>query len=254
MDLIVPPQIGAAGQNPVDQGASETPLIGEEHSSPGSSSPENLEGLTEKVGTLSLQVTRKNRCGVAKKRARKARLAKASTGNSGSSQPRLAPGGQPQILQKPSTSGVQHGRGPHAVELKSTESKGHPQGPNKRQQSAGGTPKGGQAKRPKQGGQLGYARATQEGLRVVVVHENYPDSQISKENFVDIQRAIVRLADELPEEEFTLRPVDSYWAKGAVIMVCHDEMTKDWLDARVPILAAWEGCRLKIMGLDALPT
>jgi hypothetical protein len=89
---------------------------------------------------------------------------------------------------------------------------------------------------------------------VVVVHENYPDSQISKENFVDIQRVIVRLADELPEEEFTLRPVDSYWAKGAVIMVCHDEMTKDWLDARVPILAAWEGCRLKIMGLDALPT
>jgi len=140
------------------------------------------------------------------------------------------------------------------VELKSTESKGHPQGPRKRQQSAGGTPEGGQAKRPKQGGQLGYARATQKGLRVVVVHKNYPESQISKENLVDIQWAIVQLADELPEEGFTPRPVDSYWAKGAAIIVCHDEMTKDWLDARVPILAAWEGCRLKIMGLDALPT
>jgi len=60
-------QIGAAGQNPVEQGVGETPLTGEEHSSPGSISPENVEGLTEKVGTLSLQVTRENRCGAAKK-------------------------------------------------------------------------------------------------------------------------------------------------------------------------------------------
>jgi hypothetical protein len=37
-------------------------------------------------------------------------------------------------------------------------------------------------------------------------------------------------------------------------MVCHDEMTKDWLAARVPTLMAWEGSRLKIVGLDALPT
>jgi hypothetical protein len=79
------------------------------------------------------------------------------------------------------------------------ESKGHPQGPSKRQQSTGGTPEGGQAKRPKQRGQLGYARTTQEGVRV---SENYPESQISKENFADIQQAIGRLVDELPEEGF----------------------------------------------------
>jgi uncharacterized protein (UPF0254 family) len=36
-------------------------------------------------------------------------------------------------------------------------------------------------------------------------------------------------------------------------MVCHDESTKDGLAARVPTLAAWEGLRLKLVGLDALP-
>jgi hypothetical protein len=53
---------------------------------------------------------------------------------------------------------------------------------------------------------------------------------------------------------FTPRLVDSYWAKGAAIMVCHDESTKDWLAARVLTLVAWKGSRLKMVGLDALPT
>ena len=70
----------------------------------------------------------------------------------------------------------------------------------------------------------------------------------------DIQRVIGRLVDELPEEGLAPRLVDSYWAKGAAIMVCHDESTKDWLAARVPTLVAWEGSRLKLVSLDALPT
>ena len=84
------PQIGAAGQNPVRQGAGETPLIREEHSSPSTLCSENFEGLTERVGTLSLQVTRKNRCCAAKKRARRAKLAVAPTGDSSGGQPRPA--------------------------------------------------------------------------------------------------------------------------------------------------------------------
>ena len=113
---------------------------------------------------------------------------------------------------------------------------------------------GGQAKRPKQVGQLGYAGVAQEGVQVAVVCENYPESQISKENFTDIQRVIGRLVDELPEEGFTTRLVNSYWAKGAANMVCHDEQTKDWLVDRVPTLLTGEGSRLKLVGLDALPT
>jgi hypothetical protein len=94
------PQIAAAGQNPVEQEAGETPLTGEEHSSPCSLSSENLEGLSEKVVTLGLQVTRKNCCGAAKKRARKAKLAEAYNGDSSSGQNWSALGSKPHTLQR----------------------------------------------------------------------------------------------------------------------------------------------------------
>ena len=90
-----------------------------------------------------------------------------------------------------------------------------------------GHSRGGQTKRPKQAGQLSYARVAREGLWMATFCENYPNSQISKEDFTDIQRAIGRLVDKLPEEGFNPRLVDSYWAKGVAIMVCHDEPTKD---------------------------
>jgi hypothetical protein len=89
---------------------------------------------------------------------------------------------------------------------------------------------------------------------VAVVGVDYPRSSISRENFWDIQRAIGRLVDELPEEGLTPRLVDSYWTKGAVIMICQDDATRDWLTSKFPTLEAWTGSRLKVVGLDALPT
>jgi hypothetical protein len=85
---------GAAGQNPVEQRAGEIPLNGEENLSSSSQILENLEGLTE-VSTLGLPVIRKNCCGAANKRMRKAKLVEAPIGDSGSSQPRSAVGDQP---------------------------------------------------------------------------------------------------------------------------------------------------------------
>jgi hypothetical protein len=35
-------------------------------------------------------------------------------------------------------------------------------------------------------------------------------------------------------------------------MICQDKETRDWLASEVPTLTAWEGCRLKVVGLDAL--
>ena len=96
---------GAAGQNPAEHGTGGTPLIGEEHL-PCSQTSENLEGLTEKVGTLGLQLARKNCCGAARKWARKAKLAEVPTGASDGGQPQPTSGDQPQNLQKPGTSGT----------------------------------------------------------------------------------------------------------------------------------------------------
>ena len=56
-----------------------TSLIGKEHPSC-SQTTENLEGQTEKVDSLGLRFPKKNCCGSARKRARKARLAESSMG------------------------------------------------------------------------------------------------------------------------------------------------------------------------------
>ena len=50
---------GATKQNPSLHGISETLITSEEHLSPNSLSSENLEGLTEKVGTFDLQSFRR---------------------------------------------------------------------------------------------------------------------------------------------------------------------------------------------------
>jgi hypothetical protein len=118
----------------------------------------------------------------------------------------------------------------------------------------GGIPVGRQVKRPKQTGQPSYARVTREGIRVAIVCEDYLGNQVSKDKFVAIQKAVGWLVDELPEEGFTPGLVDSYWAKGAAIMVCQDQETCDWLTGSVPNMRVWEGSRLKVVSLEALPT
>ena len=88
---------------------------------------------------------------------------------------------------------------------------------------------------------------------MAIVCDGYLEIQVSSENFINIQRAVGGLVDELPEEGFTPRLKDMYWKKGPAIVVCLDEGTRDWLASKVPNLRAWEGSRLKMVGLDALP-
>jgi hypothetical protein len=90
-----------------------------------------------------------------------------------------------------------------------------------------GTPRGRHAKRLIQTGQLSYARTAWEGIRMAIGCNDHPVIPISKENFVETQMAIGRLMDRLPEEGFTPRLIDTYWAKGAAIMVCQDQETCD---------------------------
>jgi len=166
--------------------------------------------------------------------------------------------GQP--LQEPGTSGTQTEMeniakyGPSRTGPNSTKSKGPSQGPGKRRRPSGGTSEGRQAKRLKSVGQPSYAIAARESIRMAIVCDGYPEIKISKENFVGIQRAIGGLVDELPEEGFTPKLIDTYWTRGAAIMVCQDKETRDWLASKVPTLTAWEGSRLKMVGLGALST
>jgi hypothetical protein len=73
------------------------------------------------------------------------------------------------------------------------------------------------------------------------VCEGYPGTQVTKDNFVVIQKAVGRLVDQLSEEGFTPGLADSYWAKRAAIMVCQDQGNCDCLARLVPNMTAWEG-------------
>ena len=103
------------------------------------------------------------------------------------------------------------------------------QGSGKRQRSSGSTPESGQAKRPRKSGKLSYtelyARAVQEGLRMAIICEGYPKVQVSKDNFVSIQRAIGGLVDGLHEEGCTPQ-ARCYVLLGTAVLVCQDEETR----------------------------
>ena len=114
---------GATGQDPVESRTGGTPLIGKEHLSC-SQTTENLEGLTEKVSSLGLRFPKKNRCGSARKRARKARLVEAPTAASDGGQPNTSSRNQQQSL--PGTSASIACGGPASAEQKSPEGWGSP--------------------------------------------------------------------------------------------------------------------------------
>jgi len=55
---------------------------------------------------------------------------------------------------------------------------------------------------------------------MAIVGEGYPEVQVTKENYSDIQRDVGGLVDGLPEEGFTPRLIDMYGTKGAAVVVC----------------------------------
>jgi hypothetical protein len=134
------------------------------------------------------------------------------------------------------------------------ESDGTLKGPGKCQRPSGGTADGGQAKRPRPTRQLRYGRDAQEGLRMAIISDGYPEMHVSKDNCIDIQQAIGRLVNGLPEEGFTPRLIDTCWGEGAAIVICQRRESRNWLGCNVPIKEAWEGSKLKMVGLEDLPT
>ena len=89
---------------------------------------------------------------------------------------------------------------------------------------------------------------------MAVVCDSHPQVQVSKENFVNIQRAIDGLVDGLPEEGFTHKLIDIYRAKRATTVVCQEEETQNYLGSNVSSMKVWDCSRLKTFGLEALST
>jgi len=142
----------------------------------------------------------------ANKRARKARFAKSPTGESDGGRPQT-PSKQPTTdssgafnIWDPEEKGGTDENGPSTPGTESLESKRPSQCSSKCQRSSGVTLEGGQAKMFKQAGQPSYATVAREVIRIDIVCDGYPEIQVTRENFVSIQRAIGGLVDELPEE------------------------------------------------------
>jgi hypothetical protein len=72
---------------------------------------------------------------------------------------------------------------------------------------------------------------------MVIVCDAYPQVQVSKENFVNIQRAIDGLKDGLPEG-FTHKLINTYTGKRATSVVYQEEETQNWLGNNVSFLKA----------------
>lgn len=71
---------------------------------------------------------------------------------------------------------------------------------------------------------------------MAIICNGYPEVQVSKVKFVDIQREIGGLMNGLPQEGFTPMLIDTYWAKGAATVVRQDEDTRNWLSGFASIL------------------
>jgi hypothetical protein len=101
---------------------------------------------------------------------------------------------------------------------------------------------------------MSYVRAAQEGLGMAIVCGGYLLAQVSKENSVNTQWVIGGLMDELPEEGFAPQALRYVLGKRGCHFGSKDKQTWDWLGSKVPTLKAWEGSRLKTVGLEALST
>jgi hypothetical protein len=89
---------------------------------------------------------------------------------------------------------------------------------------------------------------------MAIICDGYPKAQVTKDDFEKIQRAIGGLVDGLPEDGFTPKLVNTYWAKGATTAVCLHEETKAWLGTEVPKMNVGDGSKLHMVGLQVLPT
>jgi hypothetical protein len=94
-----------------------------------------------------------------------------------------------------------------------------------------------------------FGRAKEGFLRMTIICNGCLDIQASKENLINIQQVNGGLVGVLPEEGFIPKLISSYWAKGAAIVVCQDKETQNWLQSNIPLMKAWQGCRLEVFVL-----
>jgi hypothetical protein len=89
---------------------------------------------------------------------------------------------------------------------------------------------------------------------MAIVCDGYLETQVSKKNFVNIQQAIGGLWDELPKKGFTSRLINTYQQKELPLWYARMRRPGTGWVVRYQLLRYGRTFRLKIVGLEALPT
>lgn len=130
-----------------------------------------------------------------------------------------------------------------------------PKGGAKRSRSEGSTPTFETSKKkpkpddqqPSTSGKKETYKEALTSIKMAIAPENYPVIKLTEEQGEKLQEAIIGAFEELQDGSFP-QFAGSYMEKGAFILSCANQQTKNWLEAKTSKLQPWENARL-IVGL-----
>lgn len=91
------------------------------------------------------------------------------------------------------------------------------------------------------------------GVRVGIVHDDYPGTSIGNDQLKILQRAIMAAVDGLPNNGPQVRFLECKHRPGWLLLVCADEDSAAWLQRETTLLQPWEGAALKMVRDKELP-
>lgn len=106
------------------------------------------------------------------------------------------------------------------------------------------------AKRPRtQMGSTSY-RTAASGIKVGIIHYNYPKDQFNSEELDLIQCSIMDAVDQLRRTQSSqVRFENSSFRPGWLLVTCADEQSAEWLESAVntSLIKPWDGAKLKVV-------
>ncbi|KAG5866236.1 hypothetical protein JTB14_027638 [Gonioctena quinquepunctata] len=96
--------------------------------------------------------------------------------------------------------------------------------------------------------------AVVEGIRVGIIHSEYPTQLIDNEHLELLQKAIMEAVEKIPEKvDRQIRFLGCTHQPGWLVLTCADQESRNWLKATVETLEPWEGAALRIVEGAEMP-
>ncbi|KAK0158069.1 hypothetical protein PV327_011170 [Microctonus hyperodae] len=192
---------------------------------------------------------RKNRCGSAKKRARKAKAEQAlqlaaSTSDAASANiANTSLLGGPQVGSNSGEGGAGDSGGPVAS------------APKRQRDEDATPPEIRKVVKMNNGGALSmtFSEAVQSDKRLAIVPVGYPGRSLTYEEGSLISRALLAAMDAIPKGMAVPRFEGTRWLRGALWVTCADDQAKEWLNNVVPSLRPWENAALTLLDKGKIP-